>query len=346
MPTLFGRAAGPTIVAKGTEEIGRRPHDNLVDTQNPGEVNRPSGRRWLLSGVAVVLLAAMAAYVSKRHEELAYFQRLSASVLIITLFFQFLSQLFFNGAMLVPLQIHVKGLGFWEFFMVRTGGLLIGNILPVAGGVAVRLAYLRGRGLTYADFAWATLLSNVLALGAAAALAVVAVGVLWMVAGTPPTLVLGLSAGLLALSVATLAAVQLTPRMAGQGRLQNWRWLSGSSGFKVSRRTITSVFSLSLARHCLNFATFGLLYQSLNRLPGDFLAGGLVYALTSPLRMVNITPGNLGVNEWAVALVGKLVAFDVTTGLIVAVVFRGIAVSAQGLGALLGLGWLALWSKP
>jgi hypothetical protein len=287
----------------------------------------------------------MAAHVSIRHEEVAYFRRLSAPVLAITLFFQFLSQLVLNGALLLPLQTYVKGLGFWELFMVRTGGFFVGHIVPVAGGLAVRLAYLRRRGLTYLDFTWATLLSNVLALVAAAALAVGATGILWMVAGTPPAPVLGLSAGVLVLGVTALTVFQFLPRFAGHPRLQRWHGLSGMSGFKASRRTMTSVFALSLARHCLNFATFGLLYQSLSRLPSGFLTGGLVYALTSPVRMVNITPGNLGVNEWVVAIIGKTLAFDVTTGLIVALVFRGIALVAQGLGVLLGWAWLARPSR-
>ena len=277
---------------------------------------------------------------------MASFQRLSAPVLIITLFLQFLSQLFSNGALLLPLQTYVKGLGFWEFFMVRTGGFLVGYIVPVAGGIAVRLSYLRRRGLAYLDFTWATLLSNVLALVAAAALAVFATGVLWMVAGTPPARVLGLSAGVLALSVTALTVFRLLPRLAGHPRLQKWRWLSGMSGFSASRRTMTRVFALSLVRHCLNFVTFGWLYQSLSPLPSGLLTGGLVYAVASPLRMVQITPGNLGVDEWAAAMVGKMLAFDVTTGLIVALVFRGLTLLAQGLGVLLGWAWLALRSKP
>ena len=107
---------------------------------------------------------------------------------------------------------------------------------------------------------------------------------------------------------------------------------------------MTDVFALSLGRHGLNFVTFGLLYQSLSGMPGDFLSGGAVYALTSPVRMVSITPGNLGINEWAVALVGKAMAFDVTTGLIVALLFRAIAYAAQGLGVVAGWIWIALRS--
>jgi hypothetical protein len=291
-------------------------------------------------------MAAMAIHVSRSYEDVAYFHRLSASILIVTLFGQFLSQLLFNEAMLLPLRPYVENLRYWDFFMVRTGGLFVGSIVPVAGNIAVRLAYLRRHGLTYSDFTWATLLSNMLAFAAAAVLAAFATGVLWIVAGTVPALVLGLSAGGLVLSIAGLFAFQRLPRLAGHSRLHRWSWLSRMRGFEVSRRTMTGVFVLSLGRHGLNFVTVGVLYQSLSGLSGDFLTGGLVYALTSPVRMVNITPGNLGVNEWVVAIVGKVLAFDVTTGLIVALLFRGIALAGQGLGVLVGWAWLALRSQP
>ena len=326
----------------------RRSNDNVEDDQGPGRVTivRPSGRRWLVTAVVIALLAVMAAHLFTRHEELTHFQRLSTTVLLITLFLQFLSLLLWNGAILLPLQTCMTGLGYWELFMVRTGGFLVGYLVPVAGNIAVRMTYLRRRGLTYSDFTWATLLSNVLALVTGAALAVFAVGILWMIAGTPPAPVLGLTAGVLALGVIGLTVFQFLPSLAGHPRLQRWPWLSGMSGFKARGRTMTWVLALSLVRHCFNFLTFGLLYQSLSRAPSEFLTGGLVYAITSPIRMVAITPGNLGVNEWVVAIVGKVLSFDLTTGLIVALVFRGMSVAAQVLGVLLGGAWLTLWGEP
>jgi hypothetical protein len=294
----------------------------------------------------VALLAAMAIHVSRTYGELATVQRLSIQVLIGTCVLQFVSQMFLNGSLLLPLQTCVKGLGFWELYLVRTGGFFVGSLVPIAGGLAVRLAYLRNRGLTYLDFTWATLFSNVLALAAAAVLAVGAAGLLWMLAGPLPAPVLGVSAGVLAISVAALAAFEFLPHLTRHPKLQKWRWLSGMSGLKTSRRLAMQVFGLSLARHVLNFVTFGLLYQSLSRVPADFLAGGLVYALTSPIRMVNITPGNLGVTEWLVALVGNVLAFDVITGLIVAFAFRGVALIAQVLGALFGSAWLVRGGRP
>ena len=117
------------------------------------------------------------------------------------------------------------------------------------------------------------------------------------------------------------------------------------SGLTGNGSLAASVFSLSLLRHVLNFVTFGLLYHSLSREPSAFLAGGLVYALTSPIRMVNVTPANLGVTEWFVAVVGRLVAFDLTIGLIVSLAFRGVALVAQMLGALFGSAWIGSRSK-
>jgi hypothetical protein len=57
--------------------------------------------------------------------------------------------------------------------------------------------------------------------------------------------------------------------------------------------------------------------------------------------MVNFTPANLGITEWFVALAGKALVFDVATGLIVALAFRGLGVVAQALGALFASVWLA-----
>jgi hypothetical protein len=292
-----------------------------------------------------VLLVAIAVQAARTQTELATMRRLSWQVLSITCALQFASQIFLNSSLLIPLQSCVTRLGFWELYLVRTGGFFAASVVPVAGGLAVRLAYLKGRGLTYLDFMWATLLSNVLALAAAAVLAVAATGVLWMAAGPPPPLVLGALGGILVLSAAAASAFELVPRFTRHPRLQRWRWLSGLSSLKAAPGLATRVFGFSLVRHILNFVTFGLLYQTLVRGPADFLAGGLVYALTSPMRMVNITPGNLGVNEWFVALVGKGLAFDVLTGLIVALAFRGISLAAQGLGALFGAGWLAFGGR-
>jgi hypothetical protein len=290
--------------------------------------------------VVAALLVAMAVHVGRAQEELANVRRLSVPVLLLTGAIQFLSQLFLNASLLLPLQASVPRLGFWELYLVRTGGFFLGSLVPVAGGLAVRLAYLRSRGLTYLDFVRATLVSNVLALVAAGVLAAAATGVLWTAAGRPPGVVLGASAAVLALGVAALAVFESLPILTRHPALRRWPWLSGMRGTRADPGTAVRVFAHSFARHALNFATFGVLCRSLSGLPGDFLSGGLVYALTSPVRMVNITPGNLGVTEWFVALVGRALAFDLTTGLIVALAFRGVALVAQGLGALFGAAWL------
>lgn len=318
-----------------------------IQKPGPGDPTsvRPSARRRLITAVVIVLLATIAAYLLTKREELAYFQRLSTTVLLITLLCQFLAQLLWNEAMLLPLQRYMK-LGYWELFMVRSGGFLVGAVVPLAGNLAVRMAYLKRRGLTYSDFTWATIVSNVLALFAAAVLAVLAVGLLWMMTGTLPAPVSGLTVAVLGLGVTGLTALHFLPRLAGHPRFRRWRWLSGMSSHQAGHRTMIWILALSFARHVFSFVSFGLLYQSLSRAPSGFLTGGLVYAITSPIRMVTITPGNLGINEWVVATVGKLLSFDLTTGLIVALVFRGMSLAAQVLGVLLAGAWVALRGEP
>jgi len=318
-----------------------------IPQRSPGQTTGtgPSGRRLLITAVAIALLAGIAAHLLSRREELAYVQRLSSTVLLTALGCQFLSQLFWNEAMLVPLRAYMK-LGYWELFMVRSGGFLVGALVPVAGNLAVRMAYLKRRGLTYSDFAWATMVSNIVALLAAAVLAVMAVGTLWMVTGALPSPVLVLTAAVLGLGLTGVAALRVLPRLAGHSRFQRWRWLSGMSSHRAGLGTLTAVLGFSFARHAFSFISFGVLYQALARAPSGFLTGGLVYAITSPIRIVTITPGNLGVNEWVVAAVGKLLSFDLTTGLIVALVFRGLSLAAQGLGVLLAAAWVGLRGQP
>jgi uncharacterized membrane protein YbhN (UPF0104 family) len=314
----------------------------VLEEQRAGQAQRWSTKRWLTSSVVLALLVAMVVHISRTQAELAYVQRLSVQILVVTCLLQFVSQLFLNASLLLPLQTSVKDLGFWELYLVRTGGLVVGSVVPVAGGLAVRLAYLKTRGVTYLDFTSATLLSNVLALGAAALVAVGATAVLWVTAGRPPALILAVTAGVLGVSLAAVAAFELVPRLTRRPNLKKWRWMSGMNSLRTSPRMAAWVFGVSLVRHCLNFVTFGSLSQSLSQAPTGFLTGGLVYALTSPVRMINFTPGNLGVTEWVVALVGKVLAFDLTTGLIAALAFRGIALVAQGIGALFGSAYLAV----
>ncbi len=292
-----------------------------------------------------MLLAGILVHFFSTGEELASLRRLSVQVLATACLLQLVSQLFLNGSLMLPLQATVTHLGFWELYLVRAGGLLFGSLLPVAGGLAVRLAYLRNRGLTYLDFTWATVLSNVLALAAAAVVAAVATGALWIRAGRPPSAVLAVSAGVLALSLVAILVFEYLPGLIELPPFRKWQWLSGISSRRTSRRLAMRVFVLCLMRHVLNFVTFGLLTQSLSGVREDALAGGLVYALTSPVRMVNITPGNLGINEWFVAVVGKMLAFDLATGLIVALAFRGVSLAGQAIGALIGSAWLAVGPK-
>jgi uncharacterized membrane protein YbhN (UPF0104 family) len=313
----------------------------LITAETPEDVHRPSGRRrWLAAAVVVVLLAAIAVHMSSARDDLAALGRISVGVLFLAVLVQFVSQLFFNAAMLLPLRPYAPQLGYWEFFMVRTGGTFAGSLVPVAGNIGVRLAYLRARGVSYAEFAWATLLSNVLALVAAAALAAVATIGLWLASGSLPARAWGLSAAVTILGIPALLGFELLPWLAGRPWFQRWRAVSAMSRFRASRRTMAAVFAHSLARHALNFVTFGLFYQALAGASTGFLAGGLVYALTTPVRMINVTPGNLGVNEWLVAIAGKAVHFDLTTGLLVALAFRVVVIAGQALGALVGAAWL------
>jgi hypothetical protein len=165
----------------------------IVNSEFPAaDPKRSAKRRWVTSVIVVGSVAAAGWYLLGRSSELAALRRLSLPVLLAALLLQFGSSLAFNDAMRLPLQHALRTLGFWEFYMVRTGGLFVGSLVPLAGNIAVRLAYLRSRGLTYGEFTWGTVVSNVMALAASAALAIVATSWLWVTVGRPASGVLWL----------------------------------------------------------------------------------------------------------------------------------------------------------
>ena len=287
-----------------------------------------------MRAAAVVLIAAIVVYFALQFDEVRQLTRLSAGTLVGSVLVLFASQLAQNESILVPLRTHLPQLGFWELFVLRAGGLVVGSVVPVAGGLAVRLAYLRRLGLTVADFAHATLLSNVLSLVAAACLAVPATAALWALAGRPPLAALGMLATILVLGVAALIGLRALPSLSRHPRLS--RWLPAIAEGAASRPVALRVFWASVLRHVFSFVAFGWLYAALSDVRGGFLAGGLVYTLTSPIRMVNLTPGNVGVNEWVAAVAGQALSFDLTTGLLVGGVFRVASLVAQGGGVLFG----------
>lgn len=305
---------------------------------------RRSARRWLTSGLVAALLLAIAVQILRARDELAAVQHLSVRVLAGGCALQLASQIFLNGSFLLPLRRCVSGLGFWELYLVRTGGMFAGSLVPVAGGLAVRLAYLKSRGLTYVDFAWTTLVSNLLALAAAGVMAAGATAMLWRAGHQAPTPIVVATVALLIVSAGAVAGLMFAPRLARCRPFRRWPWLVDATE-AMNRPLAAGVFGLSLARHAANFVTFGWLYQALARGSGDFLAGGVVYALTSPVRMVNVTPGNLGVTEWFVALAGQALAFDLAIGLVVALLFRALGLAAQALGAVFGMVWIAAASR-
>ena len=317
------------------------PEDSPGLSAGSATTNRPSRKRPVVVAAVILLVAAMAMHLVMNRNELVQLQRLSLDVLLVVAVLQLLAQLAWNGAMLLPLRLHMKQLGFWELLMVRAGGFLVGVMVPLGGNVAVRLAYLRGRGLSYSHSTWATVVTNALALLSIAGVALIAVGMLWRLHGRPPLAVLVLTGGVLAAAAGAVVLLNVLPRAADHSWLANRPWAAHLRGLRATPTVLAWVSTLALARHLGNFLTFGLLYQALSSGAGTVSTGGLVYALTSPVRVVQIIPGNIGLNEWIVAVVGEILSYDLTTGLLVAVVFRGMTWLTQGVGALIGGAWLA-----
>lgn len=304
-------------------------------------------RRWMILAV-VVLVGAMVMQLAARRHELVNLQQLSVTVLVAAVGLQFASQLMWNAATLLPLRPYAKDLSFWELYLVRMGGFIVGGLVPVAGNFALRLAYFRRHGVSSADFTWATIIVNVVGLLASGLLGLGGLLALLLTASAGvDRVVVALVAVVLAAGIAAMIAMQMLPRVRQFPFTARWPALREASAAMEMRHSTGGVLVLSVLRHAFLFASFGLLYECLSRSAGGFLSGGLVYAISSPIRILAITPGgNVGVNEWAIAMVGKPLSFDVTTGLMVGLLSRVLALAGQALGIGVGGAVMALGGRP
>ena len=107
------------------------------------------------------------------------------------------------------------------------------------------------------------------------------------------------------------------------------------------RRLMVSVAALLALRSAASFLGFGVLFAALAGTINGFLVGGVLDALSMILRVVTITPGNLGVYEWSVAALGRGAGVSLAIGLACAALYRAagiLGVGMTGIVSVLALG--------
>jgi uncharacterized protein (TIRG00374 family) len=221
----------------------------------------------------------------------------------------------------------------WKEWFGLASVTAMGNYLtPFSGGLVARAAYLKHRY----DFPYAHFLA-MLAANYILAFAVISItGIVTMLtlAGTASYSWLILLFFLVTLS--TILLVSFVPSMAAGKQHRLLRLVQPAlEGFDIIRRD-RALWGKLIALTFFNVAAGGLLYFVAFASIGfavPFTVALLIYLLTSFTLLINITPGNLGVQEAAASLAAAILGAGADMGLLAALIVRAVAIiSAFALG--------------
>ena len=279
--------------------------------QAGGDKTPPRRRKWIAAaqlGILVAVLGLIAWYVAANAEDFRTLGNVSWTSLVAALGLDAL--IYVYGAVAIVLTVHLFGtrLGTMEAMLL---GLLtrFGNLLlPLRGGAVARAVYLnRTHGLTYTDFLAG--LSAMLLATLAVSLLCALGGLAWIDIATGKTFprVTWLLAGALA---AISLTVVLRPRIGSsdggglRGHIQ--RLLDGYHLLSRHRPSLLGLLVIGGLQVLTMAGIFALLLAAMGK-PAGLGMLVVIVALANISTVIPLTPGNVGVYEGVLALLGPLV---------------------------------------
>lgn len=282
-------------------------------------------RSWVRSIVLVVLQVACIAYVAhvlyrergglSRALDLGWF---AVAALVVLMVVQHLQRTAEFTTMLRRLGVEEP---FWDGFLLTGAGFLL-NHLPLNAGFLMRAAVLKkDHALPYAKYLSLVGVSGLVNLGVAALLGLVSVLLLSddRAATLPLVLVLGAMFG--GASVALVLPLGWIPKRQGFvfGRLR--ALAEGVASIRGNGRSVLVLVGLALSKVVMSGLRMVICFDALG-IQVSPLAAGLLGSTMVVLSLINITPGNLGLRELALAVVWSSLGASYALGMAAASIDR------------------------
>ncbi len=289
--------------------------------------------RMLGYATGIVLLMSLAWHLWYHPAEIRRLAEISLPTLASVLIAQLAAYIIQVGTTWWLTRIFIPALGLWEYFLVSSSGFVIGMYGLPGTSYAVKTIYCKQRyGFSHIGFLAINIVIGLLALFTAGT---VACGALTLIGfgGNPVHIGLWLLAiGLTLGAIIVLVMVdKVLPLVHFEKTARFTEFYRQIIQDHVGLRLV--LISLTF-RSVFSFFGFGLLFYALGG--GSLLAGGTIDALSTLLRLVRITPGNLGIYEWSVASLGQWLDASLATGLIAAGLYRLIGLLVVTSTALVG----------
>jgi uncharacterized protein (TIRG00374 family) len=275
---------------------------------------------WPVFSITLILIV-ISGFLYRERDTLATLQAISVRFILLLVALQ-IAVLVVNGIALrilsTKLNVHLKmkewlGLS----FMTNLGNM----ITPFSGGLIARAAYLKHRhGFSYTQFV-TSLAANYLI----SFMMVSVTGLLVLTVYHRPVAFFWELAGVFLITAFILAALMLTPprELTWKNRLVHnindaiggWNYIKGDHALimRLSLCAMTNIF--------LGGAMYEVAYRSCG-LAVPFDSSLLVSLLASFSILVNLTPGNFGIQEAIVAIASELLGMGAAYGVIVSLLLR------------------------
>jgi uncharacterized membrane protein YbhN (UPF0104 family) len=280
-----------------------------------------------ITSLALFFIAAtgIGFYLKHNPELIGYIRDISSRSLII-LFMVSIATVAANGLCLrifaIKFSIHLN----WKEWFGLASVTAMGNYLtPFSGGLVARAAYLKRRyNFPYSHFL-AMLAANYM-------IAFAVISVTGIITALTRTEIGSYSWLVVLFFLATLSTILLVSYVPSIAAGKKHRLLllvhPALEGFDIIRRDRALCGKL-IALTLFNIAAGGLLYFmafSSIGLTVPFKVALLIYLLTSFTLLINITPGNLGVQEAAASLASAILGTGAEMGLYAALIVRTVAI--------------------
>jgi uncharacterized membrane protein YbhN (UPF0104 family) len=282
----------------------------------------------IISLTLFFMAAAGIGFYLLHHPELIGHVRDISPLSMILLFLMSVATLAANGLYLrifaKKFNIHLK----WREWFGLASVTAMGNYLtPFSGGLVARGAYLKNRH----DFPYAHFLAMLAAnyMIAFAVIGVVGVVIMLTLSGTER-----FSWPVIFFFLATLSTILLvlflpSPSIGGRSRLLRLlqQALEGMQFIQRDRELLWKLVALTFFNVVVGAFLFFIAFHSIGAaIP--FRIALLIYLLTACTVLINITPGNLGVQEAASSLAAAILGAGADLGLLAALIVRAAAILA------------------
>ena len=313
------------------------------------EQHRPADRtrigRRLAQGTGLLIVGGFVVYCIVRRRELAVVFDVEAAPLAGIVALALVRRVFAAGRFRALCRPYGANVPLAEAYLLVLVAEAVNLVLPLRGGFAARAVYLKKRhGVHLSYMPSLAIGSTILSFLVGGALMLIA-NTVWSLSGKTTIWPLWALAAILCVPV---LAFMITPPsfLLNRSGAVGHKLRLASEGWNLLRsdhRSLALACGFHLAAFVVTGGIVALAFQAVH-VPLSLPVAVCIAVVNSYAGIANLTPSNLGVQEWTIGILGSLSSLDFDTGVAAALIMRAVGATISLLGG--ALGYYVLFVRP